>query len=415
MSEDLCVVVIEDDPDTYPAIEQALSGDHLPRIRIQQVRLIQTAVSRLAGGGVHAVVFHVANQSMEADEGMPAIRRLIQDAHGVPVVVLCDAQYRELAHQAGAAHCVTPGEMGMLGQTVSLAIVRRGPDVRATQGRGSERCVISFLGAKGGVGTSTVALNLACVAARTRTVILVEMRSGPGTLAPYFSVGRPTRPLTELLHSESDWASGGALRPYLWRCPDVPHLQILFASASADAVEFDAQRAKSLCAALSELADCVVVDLAPSLAGLSRSVLETSDAVALVVERDPLCIDIAKEMLQSMRSWGTLPQMGTVVVNPVALASPMALSEIQSTLSAPLFGVIPPEPDLCVQAQRQHLPLVLIQPESLIAESFSAVAQRLLSPLALSPISPPDQAAPNGQRHPPLASVRDGTLHRLLS
>jgi hypothetical protein len=58
------------------------------------------------------------------------------------------------------------------------------------------------------------------------------------------------------------------------------------------------------------------------------------------------------------------------VINRTALVSPIPITYIESELSVPIFGVIPPAPDLCAAAQKARIPLVKFDAESLVASSF---------------------------------------------
>jgi len=66
-----------------------------------------------------------------------------------------------------------------------------------------------------------------------------------------------------------------------------------------------------------------------------------------------------------------------VIVSRVALATPADISGLESQLDAPVFGLIPPAPDLCAFAQNAHVPLVVYDSESLAASSLNAVAEEI--------------------------------------
>ena len=79
-----------------------------------------------------------------------------------------------------------------------------------------------------------------------------------------------------------------------------------------------------------------------------------------------------------MESWsGESKPNGTVVMNRASLAFPMSLPEIDAQIGHLALGEIPPEPNLCLCAQNARMPLVTFLPESPVAGSLAALAERL--------------------------------------
>jgi HPt (histidine-containing phosphotransfer) domain-containing protein len=137
---------------------------------------------------------------------------------------------------------------------------------------------------------------------------------------------------------------------------------------------------KALLAALAKLADYVIVDIPTSLGEANRAVIEGSSQLALVVERDATCVQSAKLILLSIGVWNPALQVaGAVIVNRVALTTPIPIPKIEAELGVPTLRVIPPASDLCNAAQNAGSPVVAFDPESLVAGSLAALAERLAS------------------------------------
>jgi Flp pilus assembly CpaE family ATPase len=83
---------------------------------------------------------------------------------------------------------------------------------------------------------------------------------------------------------------------------------------------------------------------------------------------------------QAVEAWNDAPDMGAVIVNRAPLSVSASLAEVEHQLGIPIFGVIPPAPDVCCAAQNAHVPLVEFDPESLAAGSLVALAERLANP-----------------------------------
>ena len=125
-------------------------------------------------------------------DGLTGFLQVRQAASRVPIVVLCAAEDEGLAlraMRAGAADYLIKERCNEgIGRIIRSAIEqgRKQLDSRNLSARVSRLNggIIAFIGAKGGVGATTVALNVASALARRGRVILVEIRPTFGTLAP---------------------------------------------------------------------------------------------------------------------------------------------------------------------------------------------------------------------------------------
>ena len=241
--------------------------------------------------------------------------------------------------------------------------------------------VITFMGAKGGVGTTTVALNAAAALAQRSEVILVEVRPTFGTLAHYFKAHAWTLTIAHLLEMAPTSINPTAAETCLWSQESLPGLWLLFGPRTVEECrEIGPEHVKALINALAKLADYVIVDIPTSLGETNRAVIEDSSQLALVVERDAICVQSAKLILLSIGAWDLPVQVtGAIIVNREALATPIPIPEIEAELGAPTLAVISPAPDLCNAAQNAATPVVTFDPESLVADSLTKLAERLAS------------------------------------
>jgi pilus assembly protein CpaE len=404
MDHDPTVLLIDQDSATIDSIRRAL-GDQASRFKLRRVADVPTALARIWGGGIDLVLLNLApganpaESAGSAENPLAPLRELQEKAQGVPLVILCDSAGEGLARaavQQGAAayllreacaadlHKVLRSAAGKA--TLSSATQR----TSAPSGKGGK--IIALMGAKGGVGTTTVALNVAAALAGRHRVILVEFHPELGSLPLYFQPHRSMRDIGDLLAAAAERPVEIPLRELescLWPVKTVPGLQVLFGSRSPqNSVSLDPANAAGILSLASEIADYVIVDLAASLSETNRAVLENSACLALVVERDPISVQSAKLILNRVDSWkaGRL-SIGAVIVNRAALVSPMPLAEIDAELHIATLGVIPPAPDPCAAAQHAHSPIVTLDADSLVSVALRDLGREI------EKLVPPSQLA----------------------
>jgi pilus assembly protein CpaE len=383
------VLLITDDAGSIEPIRQAL--DHRKdSFRLQCVSNVPTGAARIAGGGVSLVLLDLALSRAEGENGLSHLHKLYAEAPSTPIVVLCLAEQETVALgavRAGAADYMIKERCAMDLDRLVQSVVeryRRPPESEPMEAAVTPKTatMIALLGAKGGVGTTTVALNVGASLARKNKAIVAELRPTFGTLSQYFGPQCRTRNVTHLLNMEPAAIAEAQTASCLWPYGAVPGLSFLFGPQAMEyCQELGLARAKAIFTALTGLADYVVVDLAATLSDTNRAVIQDSNLLALVVDKDPICIQSAKLMLQTIQSWNATPRIGAVIVSREALSSSMLVSEIEAQLGLPIFGVIPPASDLCLAAQNARTPLVVFQAESLAAGSITALAERLANPV----------------------------------
>ncbi len=235
--------------------------------------------------------------------------------------------------------------------------------------------VLSFVGAKGGVGTTTVALNVASVLANQhKTVTAVELRSYYGTLNLQLKQ-TPTENLRHLLELDPARLGERDIGRRLYNLPS--GLRVLFSPQRIEeSREIEAPQAEALITGLASMADYTIVDLPCYPSNANAAAIQHSDFIGLVLEPEPVCVQASKMTLELLKLWGIGGQrVGAIVVNRAVLATP--IREIRSQLGCEIVGVIPPATEAHLAAQAQGVPLVLHQATHIAANNLIELANRL--------------------------------------
>ena len=239
--------------------------------------------------------------------------------------------------------------------------------------------VLGFMGAKGGVGTTTVALNVASVLTRQgKSVIAVELRPDYGTFSLQLRKV-PDENLGTLPELDPERSNERELSKRLFSYQF--GLRILFGPQKADEFkEIEPDQAKAVIEGLADMADYIVIDLSCYASGAGQAAIRRCDFVALVVEPELTCVMSGKVALELLRSWGVSGGLvGAVVVNRTMVARAMKLHEIRSRLGCEIVGVVPPAAEACIAAQERGVPLAIYEPDSRVAVNLTEMTNRLVT------------------------------------
>ena len=234
--------------------------------------------------------------------------------------------------------------------------------------------VIGVLGARGGLGTTTMAVNLgAGLQTRTKSeVIVAEMLPGQGTLALDVGV-TSSKGLVDLLSinklseitrehvSEALVSHGSGLK--LMLASDRPRdMHLINQTANYE----------TLVKRLASLARFVILDLGVGIQPFAEKILPLCDEILIVLEGVPNTIIHTKALIDDIAALGiTKKNIKVVLNNRIRSDTQLPSSQVQAKLEHEILSTLTPAPELFVQATRVQTPAVLCQPDSLTARQIT--------------------------------------------
>ena len=234
--------------------------------------------------------------------------------------------------------------------------------------------VIGVLGARGGLGTTTMAVNIgAGLQARTKAeVIVAEMLPGQGTLALEVGVTN-SKGLVDLLGlTKLSEITRDSVREML-----VPHpsgIKLLLASDRPRDMHLINQTAnyEALVKKLAGLARFVVLDLGVGIQPFAEKVLPLCNEVLIVLEGVPNTIIHTKALIDDIAALGlTRKSIKVLLNNRIRSETQLPSSQVQAQLEHEILSTLTPAPELFVQATRMQTPAILCQPDSLTARQIT--------------------------------------------
>jgi CheY-like chemotaxis protein len=304
---------------------------------------------------------------MPGMDGYEVVRRLRADArtkrmHIIILTARGQPVDREAALEAGAdAHLTKPVNMEALEQLID-DLLSSTPRVEMPKS-----AVIPVLSLRGGIGVSTVAVNLAVVLQELAPTILWDLSPNSGHSATYLGL-RPTthwgtyledrnQPLKALL---LDHQSG--IRVLC--APAVPPLGRWFTESEMGAC-LDA---------LTNAARLIVIDMPPKLTDSEMPLLDRAHRIVLLTGDDPPSIQTTLATLKSLQRW----RDRILIVHNVTSSGKRPSAEVlQRMMRVPVKVDLPYEPTQ-QKVIRSGSPLALRQPQGSFVAQIKRVAQLTL-------------------------------------
>lgn len=339
---------------------------------------LETAIS-----GKYEVIFlDVQLPDGNGLEILPKIREIPDSPEVIIITVAGDQDGAELAMKNGAWDYVekqAPIKQMMLPLVRAIKYQEEKKSRRLFQEAQQPKPgkIIGFTGAKGGVGTSTVALNIAAVlAGQNHQVIAAELKSGRGTFSLMLNQN-PESNLKDLLELAPDSLTSADLSRFLYNSS--PGLRLLFGpQKAADFTEIDPLRAAALIEMLAGLANYVILDLPGYPSEAFGSAIRLCNYVVLVSEREQFSVRVGKTLLELFKSWGLGDaNIGAVITNRIVLPISMKLENIKTHLNCDILGSVPYSVEACSMSQISGQPIALFQPSNIAAVALIDLANRL--------------------------------------
>ncbi len=235
--------------------------------------------------------------------------------------------------------------------------------------------VITVFGAKGGLGKTTIASNLAVkLVENGKKVALIDLDLQFGDINIFLDMD-PKDTIAELVQ-ESFSANIDSVRSFMIVHSSGVH--VLCAPKSPEYAEMiSAEKVQTLLSLLRSYYDYVVIDTPPFLNEVTMTAIESSSTVLFVIGLD---ISILKNSKLSLSLLGSLQQADKVrlVVNRAVDMSSITVKDVQGILGYPIWATLPSDYKVAVTALNRGIPFVVSEPNSKLSQSLAVVADILL-------------------------------------
>jgi len=267
---------------------------------------------------------------------------------------------------------------------------------------------IAIYSAKGGLGTTTIAVNLAAAIAKSQPAKRVA-------LADYVVVGGDVRVMLDLkpaydigdLVMKVDRIDGDLLYSLLSQGPS--GVWTLPSSDKPEVLDLiDANAAATIISQLRGYFGYVVVDTEHYLSERTLAALDAADRIVLVTQLSVTALRSTQRSLQLFERLGYAREKVSVIVNRTDADSALSVRDAESVLGRPILWRLPNDFSDCSEATTKGVPVLEFAPDSPLSRSFLNLAAKLVGTgtetgtadmMAAVTATGPAPASPTGNGH----------------
>lgn len=251
--------------------------------------------------------------------------------------------------------------------------------VSAPQAPANQSHLVGVLASRGGLGVSSCALNLAASYSQTykTPVYAVEMRPGQGTWALEMGFNNQNGLSTLLQHPVNE------ITPSLVESAFVNTsygVKVLLAPSEVKNLDFSDLGTKlvAIVKALVNVQGIVFLDIGTNFIPGFENICQNLHELIILTEPQLISVRRTKNFLNELNAANLMAakSVNLVIYNRVRADIQMNSMQVSEELEGmPVSLLIPPAPEMANQAAQRHLPMIQLQPDSLVSQQFSRLAE----------------------------------------
>ena len=227
---------------------------------------------------------------------------------------------------------------------------------------------------KGGVGTTTVATNLALIAAETHPgqVLLLDLDLSFGQVASHLNI-QPRQTLLEVTRDEAALHEADLFRTYVIHQSGGLHVLAAPPSPSFTAL-ITAEQVDLVLARALEAYEIVVVDAGTALDPRLATIFSRSDTVVVPVIPEIPALNSVHMLLDQLAETGGAGGQTVFVLNNTFARDLLKATDVETALGYKISADLPYDPIVYLKAVNEGIPVVRSAPKSAPAHKLRALA-----------------------------------------
>jgi len=306
----------------------------------------------------------------------------------VPIIMLTaerEVEQRVRGLRAGADdYLIKPFHQAELLARIKSLLARFGPR-EGTSGRPPLGRVAAFYGAKGGVGTTTIAINAAIALHRDlgRRVVLVDANLQFGDHRVFLDLGLDRKSILDVVTAPS-------IDLDLVQNVVVKHdsgIDLLLAPPSPEAAELVTdEHVRTIIDVLREAYDYIIVDIDKRLDEVNLKILDAADMFFVVMTADLSCLKNVRLVLETVGHLGVERAKVRLVLNRSTAFTGINVKNAESALKRSIDHQVLNEYRGAISALNSGSPFMFSKPDSPLGRSLHDFAQSIDKGVAGAPL-----------------------------
>lgn len=382
MGPNVSVIVVDSEIGFRKAVRQQLKG-------FAGVELVGEAENLVAGQELilrtrpHLVLLELPARAEEAlaaairwHKEFPGLRIFATSASKTPDLILS-------ALRAGVGEYLSkPLEIKELHSALERVVQEIAAETAQSRSAGQ---VIAVFSKKGGLGVTTIAVNLAvALAVAGRQTIIADLAFDLGDAASQLDV-QPDYVMTDILDPRGEVDAGRLQGSLIRHKSGVQYFGEKEVAGAAEGVS--ARQLSQMLVQLRESSQHVVLDLPHSFDAHTYEALQIADTILLVATCELSTIRATRYALRIFRSLGYDDNKVKIVLNRVSRKDAITEEQFCETVGCRVSYRIPSDYRTVIEAVNAGEPLVTSNAKSSVARSIIEMAQLSMSPNGSAPSS----------------------------
>ncbi|WP_420628964.1 response regulator [Candidatus Leptofilum sp.] len=239
--------------------------------------------------------------------------------------------------------------------------------------------VTAILGARGGAGATTLAINLASsLASSSQATTLLDLDLVQGHVALYLSQKHQKGLNNVLTQPESQWSH--LLKKELYSYAENLELLLVHTQHDEPPLPLEPEQTLNLLQPLIKPNHQLIVDCGHQLTAVVESILAQANQIIVCLRPERVALANARQLLEHLHE--IAPEEATVRAIIFDFSGQMAIPHqtLEKFLNHPLTAVLPMPPAEMNQAVNKSVPLVQLNPHAKAAILIRQIAQKLVQP-----------------------------------
>jgi pilus assembly protein CpaE len=340
-------------------------------------KLTELAIEKASSLNPQVIIIHMDNDNNDA---ILLAEKIYMNIPRSKVILLCEDQSTSIIDQVMFAgvrkvleYPISSDELVKSIQVVNQVEKSRRENASVRYSP-MESKIVTVFGTKGGIGKTTIAVNLAITLAKLgKKVAIIDANLEFGDVDVFLDLN-PKDTISELTQ-ERDIENIEAIK----RMMMLHHsgVSVLCAPKSPEYAEYvSAKNIQKIINAMRPFYDYIFIDTVPSFNEINMITLENANIILLIVESDISTIRNTKVALNIFESL-KLREKTEIVGNRIA-KNLISIKDIQRVLECQIKHKIPQDLKVGPPCHNKGIPIVIDAPRSAIAKEFKKIGKGIL-------------------------------------